>query len=472
MSQKNEMPLLILSLLITVALLGGGFWFFRKQILGGLSPDNSQVDSPTQISRQDGQRISLGNTILVKADATSQKKAGVAAFAKGDYATAIARFQSSLQEQRNDPETLIYLNNAKAATTPNPIKIAVVVPVGGNLNIAKEMLRGVAQAQNEIDRAGGIKGRLLQVAIANDDNNPDISKQIANQLVKDSSILAVVGHNTSNATLAAIPEYKRGELVVISPTSDAKTLTNSSQYFFRTIPSIRFQADALSRYGLRTAKIGTIGICIDSQAAASLSLQEEFTSAVFADGGRVVEINCDLAAENFNPSAIVSEAISNGADGLLLAPSVERLNLAAEIAKANKQRLFLLGSSTMYTFQTLDKGKAEVNGMVLVVPWHPNSFPGNPFPQQAMQLWGGEVNWRSALAYDATIAIITGFQQGEISREGLQQTLSNPNFSAQGATGEISFLPSGDRNSGSILVQIQPGQKSGTGFDFVPLQFH
>ncbi|MCU0534276.1 MAG: ABC transporter substrate-binding protein [Hydrococcus sp. Prado102] len=466
MSQKNEMPLLILSLLITVALLGGGFWFFREQILGDISSRNSQVDSPTP-KEQAQQRISLGNTILVKADATSQKLAGVEAFAKGDYATAISQFQSSLQKQRNDPETLIYLNNAKAAGK-NPIKIAVVVPVGGNLNIAKEILRGVAQAQNEIDRAGGIKGRLLQVAIANDDNNPDISKEIATQLVNDSSILAVVGHNTSNATLAAIPEYQRG-LVAISPTSDAKTLTNSSQYFFRTIPSIRFQADALSRYALRTAKLDRIGICIDSQAAASVSIQEEFTSAVFADGGKVVEINCDLAAENFNSSAIVSEAISNGADGLLLAPSVDRLNLATEIAKADKQRLFLLGSSTMYTFQTLDKGKAEVNGMVLAVPWHPNSFPDNPFPQQAMQLWGGEVNWRSALAYDATLAIIAGFKQGEISRQGLQQTLSNPNFSTQGATGEISFLPSGDRNSGSILVQIQPGQKSGTGFDFVPV---
>jgi branched-chain amino acid transport system substrate-binding protein len=468
MSQKNEMPLLIVSLLITLALLGGGFWFFKERILGGLSPNKERVDSPVSILGQEQQRISLGNTILVKADATSQKLSGVKAFAKGDYTEAIAQFQSSLQEQRNDPETLIYLNNAKAAGK-NPIKIAVVVPVGGNLNIAKEILRGVAQAQDEIVRAGGIKGRLLQVAIVNDDNNPDISRQVASELVKDSSILAVVGHNTSNATLAAIPEYKQGELVAISPTSDAKTLTNSSQYFFRTIPSIRFQADALSRYALRTAKIAKIGICIDSQASASLSLQEEFTSAVFADGGKIVEISCDLSADNFNPSAVVSEAISSGADGLLLAPSVERLNLAAEIAKADKQRLFLLGSSTMYTFQILDKGKAEVNGMVLTVPWHPNSFAGNPFPQQAIQLWGGEVNWRSALAYDATLAIITGFKQGEISRQGLQKTLSTPNFSSQGATGEISFLPSGDRNSGSILVQIQPGQKSGTGFDFVPL---
>ncbi|NJM90541.1 MAG: ABC transporter substrate-binding protein [Hydrococcus sp. RU_2_2] len=468
MSQKNEMPLLILSLLITVALLGSGFWFFREQILGSLSSNQNRVDPPTSQPGQEQQRISSGNTILVKADATSQKQAGVEAFTKGDYATAISQFQASLQEQRNDPETLIYLNNTKAVGK-NPIKIAVVVPIGGNLNIAKEILRGVAQAQDEIDRAGGIKGRLLQVAIANDDNNPDTSKQIAAKLVKDSNILAVVGHNTSNATLAAVPEYQQGELVIVSPTSDAKALTNTSSYFFRTIPSIRFQADALSRYALRTARIGKIGICIDSQSAASLSLQEEFTSAVFADGGRVVELNCDLSAASFNPNTIVSEAISNGADSLLLAPSVERLNLATEIAKANKQRLSLLGSSTMYTFQTLEQGKADVNGMVLAVPWHPNSFPGNPFPQQAIQLWGGEVNWRSALAYDATLAIITGFKQGEISRQGLQKTLANPNFSSQGATGDISFLPSGDRNSGSIFVQVQPGQKSGTGFDFVPL---
>src|SRR4028119_217734 len=148
MPQKNETTVLVLSLLVTAALLGLGFWWFTSRSgvnLGGLvSPKNGQSDSTGFGGLQD--RISLGDKILIAADTNSSKQAGVTAFAKKDFQTAKTQFQASLQQNRNDPETLIYSNNASVANS-NPAKIAVSVPIGSNLGIAKEILRGVAQAQ-------------------------------------------------------------------------------------------------------------------------------------------------------------------------------------------------------------------------------------------------------------------------------------------------------------------------------------
>lgn len=470
MSQKNETTILLLSLLITAGLLGAGYWWFTRQSgvnLGDLSGSNSgQPGSVSQPSGRLQERMSFGGKILVAADTNPNKQDGVKAFAAGDFNGAISKFQSSLQSNRNDPETLIYLNNAKAAGS-NRLKIAITAPIGGNLNVAREMLRGVAQAQDEVNRTGGINGKLMQVEIANDDNNPAIAKQLAEEFVKDTSTLAVIGHNSSEASLAAAPEYQNGKLVMISPTSDAKNLSGIGSYVFRTIPSIRFQADTLSRYAIKTGG-KTVAVCVDSQAQSSQSLKDEFTSAIFADGGKVTQTNCDFSAPNFNADAIISQAISQGANGLLLLPSVDRLNQALDVAQANQRRLSLLGSSTLYTFQTLQQGKAAVNGMVLAVAWHPRAIPENPFAGNAVKLWGGEVNWRSATAYDAAEAIITGLKQNS-TRDGLQTALSNSGFSANGATGAVQFLPSGDRNGAAILVKIQPGSISQTGFDFVPL---
>jgi branched-chain amino acid transport system substrate-binding protein len=33
----------------------------------------------------------------------------------------------------------------------------------------------------------------------------------------------------------------------------------------------------------------------------------------------------------------------------------------------------------------------------------------------------------------------------------------------------VRFLPSGDRNAPHVLVRVEPGNRSGTGYDFVPL---
>lgn len=467
MTQKKETTVLVLSLLVTAALLAAGFWWLSnrsKENLGSLvSPTNDQSGSTVFGELQ--KRISLGDKILIAADTNPSKQSGVAAFAKKDFQEAKNQFQASLQQNRNDPETLIYLNNASVANS-NPVKIAVSVPIGGNLNVAKEILRGVAQAQDDAIRKQQFN---VQIVIANDDNNPETAKQIANDFVKDPNILAVIGHNSSDASLAAAPEYQNGKLVMISPTSDAKKLEGIGTYVFRTIASIQSQAEALANYALKTAGKTNIVICVDSQAESSQSLKEEFTKAVAKNGGKVAPTNCDLSAPTFNPRAIISQGISQGADGLLLLPSVDRINQGIDVAQANQRRLSLFGSSTLYTIQTLQQGQAAVNGMVLAVAWHPKAITGNSFAENAVKLWGGEVNWRSATAYDATEAIITGLQQNK-TREGLQKILSSPGFSANGATGTVQFLPTGDRKGTAILVKVQPGQGTNTGFDFVPLK--
>ena len=59
-------------------------------------------------------------------------------------------------------------------------------------------------------------------------------------------------------------------------------------------------------------------------------------------------------------------------------------------------------------------------------------------------------------------------EMGTQGRVPLGQALAGQGFTATGTTGPISFLPSGDRNSNVLLVKVQPGSRSGTGFDFVP----
>ena len=412
-------------------------------------------------------RISLGNKVLVTADNSPDKQAGVQAFSSGNFTTAVNMFSSSLQMNRNDPEAWIYLNNATAAGNTKVLKIAVSVPIGGNLNVAREILRGVAQAQYEVNHNGGIRGKLVQVEIANDDNDPAIAKQIATEFVNDTSILAVVGHNSSDASIAAAPVYQQGGLVMISPTSVARNLSGIGNYIFRTTPSTRVIAHTLARYAIKSAHKTKIAVCADSQAQASLSFQEEFTSAMSENGGKVTYTACDFSAPNFNPSDIPSQAISDGAQGLLLAPSVDKINQAIEVARANKGRLALLGSHTLYTFETLQQGQVDTNGMMLPVVWHPAAIPGNSFADNATKFWGGSGSWRTAMAYDATKVVLTGLKSG-LSREQLQKALSNSGFSVTGATGPIQFLPSGDRNGSAILVKVKPGQTSGTGYDFVP----
>lgn len=469
-SKKNTVLVLYL---IALCLIGPLiFWLsYRGGRISLQSPTQSPIDGLFSSNKNPSvqQRLSLGNKVLIAADNTPDKQAAVQAFATGDYTTAVNKFNLSLQINRNDPETWIYMENAAAAAISNTIKIGVSVPIGGNLNIAREILRGVAQAQHEINHSGGIGGKLIQVEIANDDNNPAIAKQVATEFVKDPTILAVIGHNSSEASIAAAPIYQQGGLVMISPNSTARDLSGIGRYVFRTTPTTRATADTLANYMVNSARKTKIAICAASQSEASRSFKEEFTWAAFDNGGRVTNTNCDFSAPNFNPDDIPSQAVSGGAEALLIAPSIDKLNQAIEVIQANKGRLTLFGNQTMYAIETLQQGQVDANGMVLSVTWHPSAFPNNSFVANARKFWGGSVGWRTAMAYDATQATIAGLKSG-LTRDRLQKALSSSDFSANGATGVIQFLPSGDRNMKGILVRVEPGKNSGTGFDFVPFR--
>jgi branched-chain amino acid transport system substrate-binding protein len=454
--------------------------FGKKIETKPLVPPSDPVET-SEVSNLDiAKRISVGEKILIAADQNPDKQAAAQAFAAGNYRDAITKYDASLQMQRNDPEALIYQNNAKAIASNDFLKIAVSIPIGGNLNVAKEILRGVAQVQQEVNSHGGIKGQLLQVAIANDDNNPLTVKQIADHFSQDEKILGVVGHNSTEASIAAAPIYQQAGLVMISPTTVGSSLSDIGSYIFRTTPDTRSTADILARYAVESVRKRKVAICFATDAKASQSFKDAFEWSIFQAGGKVVETNCDFSQPDFDPVTVPSQAISSGADALLLAPSIYNVNQAIAVLQANKNRLPLLGNQTMYTYETLQQGAAEANGMILSVAWHSTANADRVFAQEAQSQWGGTIGWRTAMAYDATKAMVVGLQSPESkseskleskpSRQQLQATLANPDFAFTGTTGKVQFLPSGDRNLKGVLVKVESGNLSGVGYDFAPVK--
>lgn len=479
MSKKNDSLILLLALTITTAIAGGGMWWVNRSfpnLLGRAPSGNTTLpqnlpDRP--LSSQELQsQTSSGDRLLFPSLITPLKQQAAQAYAGGNYRQAVGDLENSLKANRNDPEALVYLNNGIALRDNQPsLTLVASLPIGPEENAAKELLRGIAQAQNEINQRGGIRGKKLRILIADDRNDDLLVEQLAKYYSDQPEVLGVIGHFGSDASIAGSVVYESQGLAMISPTSTSTNLSGAGKFIFRTVPSDRFAGSALEKYTLIQLKKRRAAIFYNSTSNYSKSLKDVYTTDLFTDGGEVVA-EFDLEVSDFNAANAFGEATQKGAEVLVLLPNSAVLDQALQILQVNGGRLPSVGGDSMYKPKTLEVAQRDGVNMVIAVPWHIDGNPGASFPKTSRQLWGGEVNWRSAMAYDAAMAFITALGKSpQPTRTTVQAALSDHNFSAPGAGEPIRFLASGDRNQRIQLVQIRPGKISGYGYDFVPVKF-
>lgn len=430
--------------------------------------DPDQPDKLTEEALQGS--ISGGERILIEEEEISgenlgfrtEKAKGVAAMAVGDSDAASVHFEQALNYYKNAPETLIYLNNARADLKSQDVKytIAAAVPLSNDLPAAQGMLRGVAQAQNRINEGGGINGVPLSVKIVNDHGQKEFAPQIAELMTDDSEILGVVGHHYSSVTLAAEETYKEKGLPIITLGSATDISGLDNDFLFRISPSDQVMGQALANYMLTSWNKDKIAIFYNRDNAYSSSLKRAFESTVITEGGTVIS-DFDWSSEDFSIAKAFDSAVEQGAQVLMLVPAdneelIEKVIPLAQLNSRTAAPLDLMGGDVTLSAAALEK---DFEGMIVGAFWHITSADqSSEFIVQSEQLWDAEVNWVTAMSYDATQVWIEALKKSTSTptRAELQSIMSSEDepFSAAGASEEIRFLGNGDRPIRGQLVRV------------------
>ncbi len=436
-----------------------------------LSPRSTKPSSAKTVKSQisDHADISLGEELLIKTENGQKKQAAIQAFSEQNYLKSIQYLQTTLLEQPNDPEAHIYLNNSRLRLSQQPtLQIAVSIPAGKNPAIAQEMLRGIAQAQTEINELG-IHGAGLAITIVNDNNDETDAKLMAEKVIADPNILAVIGSNASGPSLAAAKVYRSQEresqpgpepLVMISPTSFTGELSGFGSHVFRTIPSMKSLAEELAKHAVQVKKKMKMGICYDSEAIDNVSFKDDFVQAYTALEGELINVPCDLSKLNRSDMELALSQIQAKTDALMIAPHIDRQGEAIALIEATQGKMQLFSTPTLYTSTILSQTKSGLSNMVLAAPWYAENYSATSFLAHAEQRWGEEaITWRTATSFDAVQAIATAIRtippDLPITRSSLKKQLRSQEFLALGAGESIKFLDSGDRAGQAILVKVE-----------------
>jgi branched-chain amino acid transport system substrate-binding protein len=139
-----------------------------------------------------------------------------------------------------------------AACTPasgETIKIGYLGPLTGDAAAyGVDTLNGVRMKVDEINAAGGINGKQIEIVAEDGRCNGTDSSSAAQKLVHVDKVVAIIGGQCSGETLAAAPIAEAAGIVMISALSSSPDVTTAGDFIFRDYPSDALKTTAMAGY--------------------------------------------------------------------------------------------------------------------------------------------------------------------------------------------------------------------------------
>ena len=326
------------------------------------------------------------------------------------------------------------------ALAVEPIKLGVAAPFTGDYAQFGEYTKdGVELAVEEINAAGGVLGRPLEIVYGDDKGDSKEAVSVAQRFASDSSITAIVGHFFSGATLAAGPIYQQNGIPTIAMASTNPEVTNIGDYVYRINVGDNYQGSQLANLlyseGYKKASI------IYDNSDYGKGVSDVFANRFIDIGGEVLINDSYMGTQDKDFSIILTKIANSDTEVIMLASYYPEAALIKRQARNLGIEVPFYGSDSLYTTDFITLAGADAEGTYVVAYFH-ESDPSDA-AQEFIAKFKGKYNknvdaW-SPYCYDAIYVMADSIERaGSTDREAIKDAISaTSNF--QGATGVTTF---------------------------------
>ncbi|MDT3426138.1 branched-chain amino acid transport system substrate-binding protein [Paenibacillus forsythiae] len=181
------------------------------------------------------------------------------------------------------------------SSTGDTIKIGADLELtGGQASFGDSALKGAQLAVKEINAAGGVLGKQLELIEADNASKSEEATQAAQKLITTDKVVTIIGSTTSTNTLGIVPvaQEKQIPLVSSSATNPKVTVDERSgkvnEWVFRASFIDPFQGQVMANFASNTLKAKTAVIYTDTSSDYSKGLQKFFEETFTKNGGQIL----------------------------------------------------------------------------------------------------------------------------------------------------------------------------------------
>jgi branched-chain amino acid transport system substrate-binding protein len=225
---------------------------------------------------------------------------------------------------------LVAAGFAQSAYAQEAIKIGVAGPfTGGSSSMGVSMRDGVRMAVAEINKAGGVMGRQLQLVERDDEAKNERGVQIAQELINKEKVVATVGYINTGVALASQRFYQEAKIPVMNNVATGSIVTRQfadqpENYIFRNAAHDSIQAPMIVEEAIGRRGFKKVAILADSTNYGQLG-REDLEKALAQKNIKAVAVekfnvkDVDMTAQLLKAKEAGAEAILTYAIGPELA---------------------------------------------------------------------------------------------------------------------------------------------------------
>lgn len=173
--------------------------------------------------------------------------------------------------------------------TTNEIVLGAILGLSGeNSSLGVETKEGIEMALEEINAAGGFKGRKVKVLYEDTRLDPNLASEKIQKLIDRDRVLAVIGDAASTPTLSAASYAEKAKVPLISPSATNVEVTRNKKYVFRICFTDDKQGSAAAKFARDELKAEKAAVLYVTGNKYSEGLQAIFTRDFEKLGGKVV----------------------------------------------------------------------------------------------------------------------------------------------------------------------------------------
>lgn len=342
---------------------------------------------------------------------------------------------------------------------PEDIAVGVYAATSGSeAAFGQATVQGEKLAAEEINKNGGVLGRKIRLIVEDDLGKAEEAASVVTKLITHDNVLAILGENSSNQSLAAAPIAQAAKVPMISPSSTNPAVTKKGDYIFRVCFTDPYQGKALAMFAHNTLHVTTAAILRDNKNDYSVGLAEVIRKEFTTLGGKIVAEQSYAGGDSdFRPQLT---AIKGTNPQVLFIPGfyteVGQIAIQARDLGINVP---MVGGDGWDSPTVIQIGGKSVDGCY----FSDHYFVGEPRP--AVQRFVAEIRKRSgqnpdansALGYDALYVLTNAIKRaGSLDRKAIRDQIAATK-DYQGVSGVISIGPDRDPIKPVAMIKIDGG---------------